>query len=334
MTSRIGQEPPMDDSGRIRIRRAETDDAAEILTLLADTLGWSDSGIERDFFRWKHHESPFGASPSWVAVDGERIVGYRTFLNWQFLDAQGRTWRAVRAVDTVTAPDYRGRGIFRALTLRGIADLTLDGIGWVFNTPNDSSRPGYLSMGWRESGRVPIGVLPRSPRSVATMLRARTPAHLSSEPCDVGLRATHALQDADIVGGLLTHTPRDGVRTARSQEYLAWRMSFEPLRYRVLLVDDRDPGRGGLVFRLRRRGDAVEATIVEALVSSHVDRHRLLSRVLRETGADYAIATRAPGRSGLLPLPRQGPRLTVRALASAPPDHAHWRLALADIELF
>ncbi len=41
------------------------------------------------------------------------MIGFRTFLRWEFEDA-GRVVRAVRAVDTATHPDHRGRGIFRA----------------------------------------------------------------------------------------------------------------------------------------------------------------------------------------------------------------------------
>jgi hypothetical protein len=322
------------ETGEIHIRPAVAADDAQILALLASTLGWSDSGVEKDFFHWKHRQNPFGVSPAWVALDGERVVGYRTFLRWEFLNGEGRRRSAVRAVDTVTDPAYRGRGIFRSLTLRGVADLTLEGVGWVFNTPNDSSRPGYLSMGWRDSGRVPIGVLPRSPGSMVRMLRARTPAALWSERCEVGLDAALALRDRDVALGLLTHAPKTGVRTARTPQYLAWRTTFEPLRYRLLLTDERDSSGGGVVFRLRRRGEALEAAIVESLVPGSRARNRLLRRVLAGTGADYCIAARTPRDSGLIPLPRQGPRLTSRPLASAPPAHSEWRLDLADIELF
>ena len=32
------------------------------------------------FVDWKHRRNPFGVSPAWVAVDGSRVVGFRTFL--------------------------------------------------------------------------------------------------------------------------------------------------------------------------------------------------------------------------------------------------------------
>jgi GNAT superfamily N-acetyltransferase len=318
----------------LQVRQAQAEDDAAVLGLLAATLGWSEDGVESDFFRWKHRDNPFGRSPAWVALIQDRIVGYRTFLRWEFLGNDDRVRRAVRAVDTVTDPDYRGRGIFRSLTLQGVADLTLDRTDWVFNTPNDSSRPGYLSMGWRDSGRVPVGFLPRSPRALRQMVTARAPANLWSEPCDVGLDAAGALASDALAAALLAHAPQHGVRTHRTSGYLSWRSSFAPLRYRLLLVDESDPSQGGLIFRLRRRGGAVEATVVEMLAPDARAARRLMRRVLHESGADYAIGTRWGSDTSLIPLPGQGPRLTTRPLASAPPDHRDWRLSLGDIELF
>ena len=57
--------------------------------------------------------------------------------------------RAVRAVDTITAPEARGRGVFTRFTLAILSnEITRDDdVSFVFNTPNDQSRPGYLKMG-------------------------------------------------------------------------------------------------------------------------------------------------------------------------------------------
>jgi hypothetical protein len=60
--------------------------------------------------------------------------------------------------------------------------------------------------------------------------------------------------------------------------------------------------------------------------------------VARAGAGDYCLVlTREnPWRSGYVPLPRQGPILTWRALASAddPPALGDWDLSLGDVELF
>ncbi|HYL52015.1 MAG TPA: GNAT family N-acetyltransferase, partial [Acidimicrobiia bacterium] len=131
----------------VSVRRAVPEDRPAVLELLARSLGWSRSPEFTEFFEWKHERNVFGTSPGWVAVVEGRIVGFRTFLRWEFEHPDGRIRRAVRAVDTATAPDQQGRGIFRRLTLAAIDDLRSVGVDFVFNTPNDKSRPGYLKMG-------------------------------------------------------------------------------------------------------------------------------------------------------------------------------------------
>lgn len=316
----------------LEIRPAGPDDWSAVVPILRRALNKLDDPNYEDFLDWKHRQNPFGVSPGWVALHDQRIIGYRTMLRWRFLRPDGRPLTAVRAVDTATDPDYQGLGIFRTLTLKAVAELTAAGNGLVFNTPNDKSRPGYLKMGWQVLRRVPVGVLPAGPRALARMLASRTPAQLWSEPTEVGLPAT-ALQESELAQGLLEYAPRRGLRTDRDQAYLVWRTAFGPLNYRVLTVAA-DPAAGGLIFRLRRRGAALEAAIVELLVPNRRTGIRLVRRLLHETGADYAIAVRSQLATALPPLPRQGPLLTGRPLAASVPPASSWVLTLGDIELF
>ncbi|MGB7817431.1 MAG: GNAT family N-acetyltransferase [Ornithinibacter sp.] len=316
------------------VRSAVPADDPAVIPMLRDALGKVDDPHYEAFLHWKHRENAFGESPAWVALDGDRVVGYRTFLRWRFLDDGGRTVTAVRAVDTATDPAYRGMGIFRTLTLRGVAELTMAGDGIVFNTPNDQSRPGYLKMGWSPARRLPVGVQPSGLRGVASMVTSRVPAALWSEETRVGLDAGEALAESAVATSLLQHSPAKGFRTDRTPEYLAWRTSFAPLRYRLLLASDVDPAEGGIVFRLRRRGDAVEAAVVEQFVPSWRVGARLVRRMLAQTGAGYAIGLRTGPSAGLVPLPGQGPVLTTRPLAASPPSPGDWALTLGDIELF
>ena len=127
-------------------------------------------------------------------MDG-RIAGYRTFLRWEFEDGHGQVHRAVRAVDTATHPDFQGRGVFRTLTLAAVEAMTAEGVDFVFNTPNDKSRPGYLKMGWHEVGRLPAAVAVRGPFAALRLLRARTAAERTPLPGGGGAPAPAVLDD-------------------------------------------------------------------------------------------------------------------------------------------
>ncbi len=324
----------------VDIRRYDARDLPVVLPLLGSSLGWVPDGLHERLFTWKHLDNPFGPSPAWVAVVDGAIVGFRTFMRWEFL-LDGMPVRAVRAVDTATHPDHRGRGIFARLTTHGLRELQDDSVMFVFNTPNDQSRPGYLKMGWRPVRQVPVRARPRSIGALARMARAGTPADKWSLPTTVGVAAGEALADPAVAtlvadrGGTSS-----GLATRTSPAFLRWRYGFEPLAYRAVWLDDGSGGPldGLVVVRLRRRGPAVEVAVCAELVPDGDGRRtaRLIRHVLDETGADYAVRVgdHLP-RAGSLPLPRHGPILVTRDLAgTGPVDAASWHLGLGDVELF
>jgi GNAT superfamily N-acetyltransferase len=322
------------------VREATGADLPAVLELLQASLGWVPDDDYARFYGWKHHESPFGRSPAWVAVDpaaGGRVVGFRTFMRWQFTRA-GQAVAAVRAVDTATHPDYQGRGIFSLLTRHALEALRDDGVAFVFNTPNDRSRPGYLKMGWQLVERLPVAATPRSLGSLVRLARARTPADKWSSPTDAGAAVGDVLADRAAIEDLLRDQPDDDrLRTRRTPGYLAWRYGFPPLRYRAVVARG-GPAEGVVIFRLRRRGAALEAAICEALVPAGDSRgaHGLVRALLRESRADHAVQIGAarPLR-GLLPVPGQGPTLVWRDVTDTTmPPAERWDLVLGDIELF
>ncbi len=147
----------------LAIREATAEDRPAIIELCRAALGWGDDPRFEQLFSWKHDENAFGPSYMWVATDGDRIVGLRAFMRWEFA-RRGEMLRAVRAVDTATHPDYQGKGLFTAMTMHGLDEIRDDGIDFVFNTPNDKSRPGYVKMGWREVGKLPVAIRVAGPR--------------------------------------------------------------------------------------------------------------------------------------------------------------------------
>ena len=315
----------------LQVRQANDDDLPQILEVLQSSLGWVPDAQYADFYRWKHHDNPFGRSPAWVAVDGDRIVGLRVWLRWRFLQA-GRRWEAVRAVDTATHPDYQGRGIFRRLTTSSIEVLREQGVAHVFNTPNEQSRPGYLKMGWEEVGKLAVGVRFRSPLAAASAVRARVPADKWSLPTDVAAPAAEVLADDAEVAALIKGLDDTRIGTDLDVEVLRWRYGFGPLHYRGV----REAG-GIALFRLRKRGPATECVVGHVLAPDEATAGRLLRRIAKVSGADQVlqITDRPHLRGGFVPLPGGGPIFTWRALAeSGMPPLDRWELTMGDIELF
>ena len=317
---------PHVDGDSLTIRRAELSDRPGVIAVAVRALGWRGDERDRSFFAWKHDDNPFGQSPAWVAVDDGAVIGFRTFLRWEFGRGAERL-RMVRAVDTATDPGHQGKGIFRRLTETAVADLVAAGDDAVFNTPNDQSRPGYLKMGWTALGRPSLRVRPRGPRAALRMLESRTGAEKWSEATDVGQPAGRVLEEPGLETLLATLPPPAGWATPRSAGYLRWRYGFEALHYRALEV------RGGLaIFRVRRRGPSREIALCEWL-SPDPDR-KAMRRLVRAAG-DYVVACRLGVGHGLVPLPDLGPVVTWRPLArSAVPALGDLAFDLGDLELF
>lgn len=126
-------------------------DLDQVIKLIQKDL---DPGFTQKLFKWKHLENPFGESYGLLALDGSKIVGVRMFMYWNFLHSEdGSVIRAVRPVDTVVDKDYRGQGLFKKLTLRGLEECKTE-YDFIFNTPNENSLPGYLKMGWQKLEQV------------------------------------------------------------------------------------------------------------------------------------------------------------------------------------
>ncbi|HEX6230666.1 MAG TPA: GNAT family N-acetyltransferase [Actinomycetota bacterium] len=325
-------------------------DEPEVLQLLDTSLGGGPAGRRPpEFFRWKHIKNPFGRSLMLVAESEGRIVGLRAFMRWRFV-ASGRPVRAVRAVDTATHPDHQGRGIFSKLTLEALEMLSGDA-DLVFNTPNERSLPGYLKMGWRVVGRLPVRIRVRRPIRFVRGLR-------STRGGDQGPLERFAPVGHD-VGELLARHPSiaklipelvadSRLTTDRSLDYLRWRYADAPLLgYRAVAETDGRDVHGMGLFRVRARGALTEAAVAEVMVRE--DDRRTATRLLRKIAAIAAVdhltcsfprrtaADRASVASGFLPI-RTGPTLVVRCISEAlDPDPASprsWALSLGDAEVF
>ena len=326
----------MNNPAALEYRRATDDDRDAILDLLRVSLGREVDDRYKALFSWKHLENAFGPSPAWIACDGDRIAGFRTLMRWEFLDGD-RVVRAVRAVDTATHPEYQGRGIFTRLTLHAIDELMTEGVEFVFNTPNDQSRPGYLKMGWQVVGQLPTVVRPTRWHRVARIAKARVPAERWSTPSAAGSSVPEVLADADGISTLLARrAPSRGLATRLSPEFLHWRFGTPLLGYRAIPAPG-GVGDGLAIFRIRQRGSAREAALVSLLTPAGGRRTAaaLVRAVARTADADYVLALggglRWPG--GLTRLPRVGPIFTCRTVAASEIP-ARWDLTLGDIELF
>ena len=316
----------------MKLRTASPADLDEIVELMRCSLGEGTVPRTKDFFQWKHFDNPFGRSPILLAEDGGRLVGLRAFLRWE-LRAPGRTYRAVRAVDTATHPDFRGRGIFKRLTLELVRRMCDERVDFVFNTPNEKSGPGYRKMGWVEVGSIPVWVRPGL--GFAHRFFDEAKGQLDDRECSALRRAAAS----DVPSEWARKDFEDRAHTPRDARYLRWRYVDVPgIDYGAAY----DPARYLIVFRRRVRRGLRETTVCELLVApSRRARAAAFGALLRlatraEVVTCAASASLAMNRAlRLSSLRLAGPMLMSRELASSPVEgFARWGWSLGDLELF
>jgi hypothetical protein len=96
----------------------------------------------RDEFRCQFEENIYGKSIVVVVYYEDRPVAARGL--WRN-DIEGR--EAYQPGGTCVLPICRGKGIFKEMTMRAIAQLSPQAI--IYNFPNYNSFPGYIKMGWK-----------------------------------------------------------------------------------------------------------------------------------------------------------------------------------------
>lgn len=331
---------------RFAVRPAGTHDTGAILGLIAASYQRQDGPSKREYWWWKHYQNPFGISPCLVAESNGRLIGVRVFLRWIW-QSGSRSVPAVRAVDTATLPEWRGKGIFQRLTMRLVEQMQDEGVSFIYNTPNDNSMPGYLKMGWTSVTRIPL--LIRPPHLLQAVRRVLNRSHSEAAVLNAFDEVARVLDDPRLPAFLsdVEHGD-DRYHTVRTLPYLKWRFRDIPeISYRARFEMDRDAG-ALVIARSRMRNSLREVTISELLVTPSTRgvtiARELMSELARTTEADYFAACAARGsverhalsRAHFLPAFRVGPHFTTRRLDCTgvdPTQWSNWRCSIGDLEL-
>lgn len=333
------------------VRSYRDADEPEVIELLRGSLGEGPVGRRTpEYFRWKHVENHFGRSYMIVAESGGRIIGFRALMRWRFRIGD-RTLEAVRPVDTVTHPEERGRGVFSTLTRAALEALKGE-VDLVFNTPNQNSLPGYLKMGWKVAGQIPVSVrVVRPARFLAGKLRrGRADAAPARRPPVSAPAAGDLLADGTRIAALLegSEVPGPGYATPRSVEYLRWRYGSAPqLGYHGVLIEEDGEPVGAALFRLRAEGTLWGLSVGDVIVrpGDVQTARRLLAAARRSADVAYVAAAFPDGSTAARA--HRGPT-TIRAphgmtfvvnplrdgLEPDPLQLSSWALSTGDVEVF
>lgn len=325
----------------MEVTEATDTDIPAIVELLKISLGETLMPKSERYWRWKHVENPFGPSPVFLCWEGSTLIGVRAFMRWEWV-RNGKIYRTVRAVDTATHPDHQGKGIFRKLTLALVDQCKEAGDQFVFNTPNEKSRPGYLKMGWMEAGKLPVHFTVRRPVGVLTSLLGKKIPSFENESSDI----LAILGSTDVPALLHEHHQRiKQFLTNTTPEYLKWRYADVPVVKYFALADSQDKHiKEFLVGRVKITKAGRELRIVDhysrtgKLGSVLSDQLRELRRAMKIDYETFSgvIGVKVPMSLGLTL--NLGPIVTVRSLVMKDleclSNFKDWSPSLGDLELF
>jgi GNAT superfamily N-acetyltransferase len=329
----------------MEVREATHQDIPAVVSLLKLSLGESLMPKSERYWQWKHIENPFGRSPVLLCFEGSLLIGVRAFMRWEWR-YNGRVHDAVRAVDTATHPDHQGKGIFKKLTLALVDYCKQHGVQFVFNTPNEQSKPGYMKMGWEEAGRLPIWINIQRPFRILKNVIA-SPAVNSVESNSNGLRKI--LKDTRISQLVEVHRGQmDSMTTNISVPYLEWRYADVPVaQYDAIGVEHNGRLTGLIIARIKTTRLGRELRITDCFLDKDVTGKELidcLNKKRREWSIDYTtlsgsvLADSKKILSGLKFSAAVGPTVTVRPLGlsdlSDMKNFKNWSPSLGDLELF
>lgn len=328
------------------IRKATQADTPAIVELLKSSLGEELLPKSEAFWNWKHVANPFGTSPVLVEDDNGKIVGVRAFMQWRWVQ-HGKTYRALRAVDTATHPDYQGKGIFKKLTLGLVDESIKNGFDFIFNTPNSSSKPGYLKMGWEALGKPGIRIKPFIGMGFARLGLKKS----AIQPETFSAYATgDAFSFEQPLANLVNDFKRANdryLKTDVSPAYYRWRYHAIPVHQYGCLHDLDAGGTYCIFFRPKLTRFGVEGRITDAIINFGKLSQKDFKRKFRELQRNFdylSITTTDPESNRLLnqmlflPALKAGPVVTTRNLNLENPrfllNFEPWKPTLGDLELF
>lgn len=326
------------------IRHSNPTDLPQIIDLMKSSLGESLIPKSEPLWIWKHEQNPFGKSFVLVAEENGRLIGLRAFMQWQW-KWQGKPYRTIRAVDTATHPAHQGKGIFKKLTLQLLDECKHSGIDFVFNTPNDQSRPGYLKMGWQQQGRMPMKIkLTNILKITERKLFHRSEPTTSNDPTPkpdwqraLQLLSNHSFEPSTSF-----------LETRTSTEYIQWRYANNPLFNYTFFTDYKNYL---ATARIKLQGKFRELRITDYFRLTEDSRPLDLSKQVklfcREndlhfisfSGNQFLHHQRDFRWMGMIPVKPLGPIVTLRNINMNGNfenllDTKNWNYSIGDLELF
>jgi len=210
--------------------------------------------------KWRYMDNPYGEILSCVAVEDGKLVANYSASPIELLDKKERV-KAAQSLNTMTHPDYAGKGLFVNLASRIYNHLRQNSYRMVLGFPNDlSNRTFVRKLGWHDISVMPTLMLNldsiRLKPAPEMPIREDDRFDLNYERADYG----------------------DRIAIYRSNAYLRWRFAQHPsVKYHTLAVcADGKNASSRVTFKIFR--DRIN--IVDFFFANEAEMHALMKPVV------------------------------------------------------
>jgi hypothetical protein len=286
--------------------------------------------ITPDHWRWKLRPEPTGFDNVWLAFsenEGEPIFQYAG-IPLQF-NLDGKPVQAVVSVDTMTAPEFRRRGLLTQVAQKAYSAWRAADVACVIGLPNENWGTRAQALGWRSLFPLQWLVRPVRPQAILAA-RMKWPAlkHLTlmeglwnfalesrvRPSPDIHLEQVE--QAGPEFDQIWARCKTDwAFSTVRDRRWVNWRFISAPARtYRLLMARRQGEPTGYLSYAIVHTADRISAYLAEVCAerADKATRDSLLAGALelvRKAEAESVHVLAIPGtvefawlrRAGFLP---------------------------------
>jgi hypothetical protein len=245
-------------------------------------------------WRWKFKENPAGNGWIWLAEDQGKIIGHSA-LTPAFMKVDTSIVRSFQSVDSMTHPEYRGRGIYQNLAKRLYSEAAKDGalLGYGFFNENShlvsSKKLGWIDIpkyhlmtkifNWRNALRPKIrNKTLRSFLAFGGALVYNKSFLTTQKPSskeDSRIRQIHSFDDSanKLWNSVMSQYK---ITIVKNKDYLNWRYRAPGANYIILAAEKEGEMEGYLISVYKMREGSKECYIVDIIAKSEKVVHYLL----------------------------------------------------------
>ena len=288
---------------------------SDIVELIGQMFAHEGEHRSKELLHWQYLEHLSGAEVC-IAHTAAGLFEQPAALYAAFptrFRVSGRVEMCYQSFDTLTASEFRGRGLFTRLAEMLYGRLATRGVPLVYGIPNGESFGGFTrKLGWSSLDPLPTLMRPIGLRYPRVRLKVRRP-HTQSTAVEPRFHVNEVEHCPSEVSELVARSNyREQSGVIRDHDYLTWRLGRPGNSYRIL--ESRDgTGRltGVLVFELLAKHGCSVGYIMEHIVDIDHTNHgdQLIAAgvaCLKASGADVLLAWALPENASYATLRRHG----------------------------